>query len=130
MSKVVGRYKYVEIQQEKRFPLPSGDENLSFANVTRATHLDRTSFDMVAATAKWKRFLSLRGANRWTWAYEGGYYRSRGVFRPFPRCMMNRLGDPYCPVCCEAMAKAIHAIAGKPWDQEPCDKAHPLRSWR
>ena len=84
----------------------------------------------MAATAKWKRFLSLRGAKRWVWAYEGGYYRSLGVFRPFPRCMVNELGDPYCPVCCEAMAKALHAIAGTPWDQAAYDKAHPLRHWR
>ena len=84
----------------------------------------------MAATAEWKRFLSLRGAKRWVWAYEGGYYRSLGVFRPFPRCMVNELGDPYCPVCCEAMAKALHAIAGTPWDQAAYDKAHPLRHRR
>lgn len=38
--------------------------------------------------------------------YEGGGYLSKGVYRPWPRCMMNDLYEKFCPVC----AKAINDI--------------------
>ena len=44
--------------------------------------------------------------------------------------MMNTLGDPFCPVCCEALAKAVFETCGAPWDEAAYDKAHPLRLWR
>ncbi len=121
--------EYAEAAMVSRFPLPTDDSDLTSANVTLASHVDRTSFETVAKTVKWKRFLSLHGADRWSWVYEGGYYRESGVFHPFPRCMMNALGDPYCPVCCEAVAKALYEIAQRTWDPEDYDKAHPLRNW-
>ena len=122
--------EYEEAGKDGRYPLPEGGEDLDAPNVTLAAHIDRSSFERVAETAKWKRFLALRGAKRWIWAYEGGYYRARGVFRPFPRCMMNKLGDPFCPVCCEALAKAVFETCGVAWDEAAYDKAHPLELWR
>ena len=122
--------EYVEQGKDSRYPLPKGDKDLRQANVTLARHIDPGSFETVAATAKWKHFLTLRGAKRWTWAYEGGYYRDRGVFRPFPRCRMNVLADPFCPVCAEALAKAIFETCSKAWDGAAYHKAHPLKAWR
>ena len=41
--------------------------------------------------------------------YEGGGYVSKGVFRPWPNCMMNWFHtiDVYCPVCQDAILKTI-----------------------
>ncbi len=122
--------EYVEEGKDDRWPLPTDGTDLKAANVALASHIDPTSFDTVATTAKWKHFLTQRGANRWTWAYEGGHYRSRGVYRPFPRCRMNKLADPFCPVCCEALAKAVFETCGVTWDDDAFHKAHPLRLWR
>lgn len=122
--------EYVEAGKDDRYPLPEGDRDLGYPNVTLASHIDRSSFESVAQSAKWKRFLALRGSKRWTWSYEGGYYRDRGVFRPFPRCMMNKLGDPFCPVCCEALARAVYETCGAAWDEAAYQKAHPLSLWR
>lgn len=41
--------------------------------------------------------------------YEGGGYLSKGVYRPWPNCMMNWFHriDVYCPVCCKEIQKTI-----------------------
>ena len=41
--------------------------------------------------------------------YEGGGYLQRGVYRPWPNCMMNWFHriDVYCPVCQEAIRETI-----------------------
>ena len=41
--------------------------------------------------------------------YEGGGYTTKGVYRPWPNCMMNNLHtiDEFCPVCKAAIQKQI-----------------------
>lgn len=40
-------------------------------------------------------------------AFEGGRYRTRGVFRPMRDCMMRSIGKPFCPVCQEEMLTKV-----------------------
>lgn len=122
--------EYVDEPTATRYPLPGKGKDLPHPNVTLAAHIDVTSREAIRATAKWGRYLDLKGAKRWRWAYEGAYFRTSGVFRPFPRCRMRAGGDAFCPVCCEQIAKNIHLAAGVPWDPEAHLKKHPLRGWR
>lgn len=41
--------------------------------------------------------------------YEGGGYVNKGVYRPWPNCLMNNLHtiDIFCPVCSQAIRKQI-----------------------
>lgn len=41
--------------------------------------------------------------------YEGGGYLEKGIFRPWPKCMMNQLYD-FCPVCQAAIEKYLDYI--------------------
>ena len=72
----------------------------------------------------------MRGAKKRKWVHEGGHYLARGVFRPWKDCMMRTMGSPFCPVCCEAVAKAIVASCGEKWDDAAYHKKHPLRLWK
>lgn len=40
--------------------------------------------------------------------YEGGGYLKKGVYRPWPRCMMNDLYEKFCPVCNKAITDIIN----------------------
>ena len=111
------------------FELPeTGD--LTDANVSLAAHFERASFERLKATVKWRHFLELPGATKHAWFHEGGYYRDAGVFRPWPTCRMRNHGDPFCPVCAEEVARAIHAACGLPWDDAAWHAEHPLSEWR
>ena len=41
--------------------------------------------------------------------YEGGGYLPKGVYRPYPNCMMNWFHriDIYCPVCQQAIKRTV-----------------------
>ena len=41
--------------------------------------------------------------------YEGGGYLEKGIYRPWPKCMMNQLYD-FCPVCSKAIEKYLDYI--------------------
>ncbi len=41
-------------------------------------------------------------------AFEGCRYQVAGVFRPWLSCKMNVLGQPFCPVCAEAMVLGFY----------------------
>lgn len=41
-------------------------------------------------------------------AFEGARYQSSGVYRPVRTCMMRRLGYDFCPVCAEALVRAVY----------------------
>jgi len=86
--------------------------------------------ERLKATVKWKHFLDLPGASKARWFHEGGYYREHGVFRPWPRCRMRDHEDPFCPVCCEQIARSIQAACGLDWDDAAWHKAHPLSEWK
>ncbi len=42
-------------------------------------------------------------------AYEGGGYLEKGIYRPWPKCMMNQLYN-FCPACCKAIEKYLDYI--------------------
>ncbi|MEE8106725.1 MAG: M64 family metallopeptidase [Planctomycetota bacterium] len=121
---------YVDEETAAIRPLPETGEDLPHANATLKEHIDLKNFKTIQQTAKWKHFLSLPGAKRRKWAHEGGYFRERGVFRPWRKCMMRARGDPFCPVCCEEMSKAILAACGEAWDDVAWHKKYPLRLWK
>jgi len=61
---------------------------------------------------KWKKFIPyFEGLG----AYEGGFYRSHGVWRPMEKCVMrSQFQTPnLCPVCTETIVKRIMNIVGK-----------------
>jgi hypothetical protein len=80
--------------------------------------------------APWMHFLELPGADALPWMHEGAYYRSKGWWRPWPFCRMRESHHPFCPVCSEALARAIHAACGLPFNDESYHAAHPLERWR
>ncbi len=41
--------------------------------------------------------------------YEGGGYLEKGIYRPWPKCMMNQLYN-FCPVCIKAIEKYLDYI--------------------
>jgi hypothetical protein len=81
------------------------------------------------SSAPWQHFLGLPGAERFTWHHEGAYYREKSLFRPWQRCRMRDSADPFCPVCCEAVARAIFRACGLEWDDAEYHRAHPLELW-
>jgi hypothetical protein len=121
--------EYDDDKAEPAYPLPPG-KDLDEANVTMPGCFDRSSFKTLAATLKWRHFLSLPGAERADWLHEGGYYRKKGVFRPWKVCMMRRHGDRFCPICMEEVAKAVVTTCGESWDDAAYHKQHPLSEWK
>ena len=122
--------EYTEISETANYPLPKDGSDLPDPNATVADHVDRTSPATVQKTVKWKHFIDLPGGAKRTWLYEGCYYRAAGVFRPWEKCRMRDHADPYCPVCCEEMAKGIVAACADTWDDAAFPKAHPLSLWK
>jgi hypothetical protein len=120
--------EYVDEELHATFPLPE-EGDLPLANVSLEQAFERTSLERLKATAKWKHFLELPGASKSRWFHEGGYYRARGVFRPWPTCRMRENEAPFCPVCAEELARAIHTTCGLEWDDAAWHKAHPLSEW-
>ena len=121
--------EYVDETLHGTFPLPDKGD-LPEANVSLEGAFERGSFERLEATVKWKHFLALPGAQKEEWCHEGGYYRERGVYRPWPTCRMRDHEDAFCPVCCEEVARSIHAACVLPWDDAAWHKEHPLADWR
>ena len=42
-------------------------------------------------------------------AYEGARYKTTGMYRPAPHCMMRELASGFCPICAEALIVSLHA---------------------
>jgi hypothetical protein len=69
-----------------------------------------------AATIKWKDFLAYPEYSA-VGAYEGGYYRATGVWRPEAESLMRSLGAPgFNAPSRAAIAKRIREILGLAWD--------------
>jgi hypothetical protein len=81
-------------------------------------------------SSPWRHFLELPGASLLPWMHEGAYYSSQGYFRPWPFCRMRESHHPFCPVCSEALARAIHAACALPFNDDSYHAAHPLEGWR
>lgn len=84
----------VDAGSHRTISLPSNDIDLDEADVTLPNHVDRASFESIAATVKWGHFLALPGAKKHEWIHDGGYYRASGVLRPRERCGMRDHTDP------------------------------------
>jgi hypothetical protein len=122
--------EYADPGEVGHWPLPEGGQDLEQANVTLAAFVDPKAKSGIRANTKWAHFAALPGGAARKWAFEGGYYRDKGVFHPALECRMRKHGDPFCPVCCEEVAKAIQAATGDPWDDAAWHAAHPLSLWR
>lgn len=122
--------EYADAKLVPQWPLPKDGKDLAEANVTLEAFVDPKSKTWLRPDTKWAHFAALAGGGGRRWAFEGGYYRDKGVFHPWSACRMERNADPYCPVCCEEVAKAIHAATGEPWDDAAWHAAHPLSLWR
>jgi IgA Peptidase M64 len=122
--------EYADPETAKNHPLPEDGGDIPCPNLTLATRLDTTDAASLARTVKWSHFLALPGAKKHKWVHEGGFFRETGVFRPWPRCRMRASEDPFCPICCEEMAKAITTACGLSWDDAAFHRDHPLSWWR
>lgn len=121
--------EYVEGPLQERYPLPPSYSEIQEPNITLAGRFNAADAELLRRTLKWGHFLRLPGAERFAWLHEGGYYRSRGVFRPWSACRMRDDSDPFCPVCCEELARRIHETCDLPWDDAAYHRAHPLELW-
>src|SRR5262249_22324303 len=122
--------EYEDEAEASRQRLPDDGHDLDSANVTLNGHFDASSFKTLAETVKWRHFLALPGARTHEWLFEGGYYRQRGVYRPWRHCRMRDHAAPFCPICEEELAKAIHDCCGDPWDDAAWHKERPLTAWK
>ncbi|HUR29048.1 MAG TPA: M64 family metallopeptidase [Planctomycetota bacterium] len=120
--------EYADKDLHATFPLPKQGD-LGPANVSLASAFDRSSFERLKAEVKWRHFLELPGASKEKWFWEGGYYRESGVFRPWNVCRMREHEQPFCPICCEQVARAIHGACGIEWDDAAWHKSQPLAEW-
>jgi len=113
-----------------RRDLPSG-RDIDAPNVTLDEYIDPTNADTIAKTAKWGHFLALPDAFPLVSAYQGGYYRSVGVWRPSFRCIMrSSQGSSFCPVCHEEMTRRLYGKLGKRFDHDAYHRSHPLSTWK
>lgn len=122
--------EYADEALHETFALPTDGGDLDEANVTLARGLDRDKRDELGQRIKWKHFLALPGADKHDWLFEGGYYREKGVVRPWRNCKMRENEAAFCPVCDEEMTKAILACLGEAFDDAAYHKARPLSQWR
>lgn len=122
--------EYADEALHETFTLPSDGSDLDEANVTLARGLDREKRDELVQRVKWKHFLALPGAAKREWLFEGGFYREKGVFRPWSNCKMRENEATFCPVCDEELTKAILACLGEAFDDAAYHKARPLSQWR
>ena len=107
------------------------DEYVDPERARSGSILDKGSPNAILAgdPEPWAHFRALPGAEAHAWSHEGALYRAEAAFRPWERCCMRYTTDPFCPVCCEALARAIYEKCGVEWDDEAYHGAHPLEGW-
>lgn len=116
------------LEDRESSQLPSGD--FACANLSREGFLDPTNRDTLRKTAKWGHFLDLPDSYPLVSAYQGGFYRTVGVWRPSFRCVMRDADSViFCPVCHEEMVKAILKRCGERFDDAAYHRKYPLKSW-
>lgn len=118
--------EYLDPQAANTYPIPEGTRDIDHPNLTLARFVDTTTRETIAKTVKWKHFLELPGAEGLISAFEGGYYRPVGVFRPQKRCMM-REDAPFCYVCQEELARSIHKVTGRKFNHTKYHEKNPIR---
>jgi hypothetical protein len=118
--------EYVDLTEVPRRPMPEGTQDLQHPNLTLASFVDLSSPATIASTVKWKHFLALPNAAGVIGAFQGGYYRSSGVYRPEEHCKMRESSEPFCNVCREELAASIHEIVGRKFDHAAYHAANPI----
>ena len=110
--------------------LPSG-RDLHYPNLQVDSKIDTTNSQSIQKTAKWGHFLDLPDADPIVSAYQGGYYRDIGVWRPSYSCIMrSSQGAIFCPVCHEELYKAILQKCRQPFAHEAYHRKFPLKNWK
>jgi hypothetical protein len=113
-----------------RRELPT-NRDLKAPNVTLDRYIDPTNNETIARTAKWGHFLELPNATPLVSAYQGGYYRTVGVWRPSYRCLMSdSQSASFCPVCHEHMTRALFKKLKKRFDHKGYHERYPLKNWK
>jgi hypothetical protein len=121
--------EYADPAMVWRYPMPPPGADLRHPNLMLAPFLDRSSPEGLLRTAKWAPLLAWPGAEKHAWAHEGGYLRQSGVYRAWPRCRMRDTRDPFCPVCCFHMARAMAEAVGDTFVEPEYRRAFPLSLW-
>lgn len=75
---------------------------------------------------KWRAFFKYPGSRPLLGAYQGAYYRQRGVYRPQRRCKMRSLNSPFCHVCRKALTRAVYRICNIRFDEDAYHKKNPV----
>jgi len=77
---------------------------------------------------KWRVFLKKDPkAKRIIGAYEGAYYRKRGVFRPQKYCRMRSLNSKFCHICRKALVRSFHRICRLKFDVDAYHQKNPVK---
>lgn len=114
------------LEDRESSQMPAGD--FKYPNLSRDGFIDPKR---LRETAKWAHFLDLPDSQPLVSAYQGGFYRTVGVWRPSFRCVMRQTeGAPFCPVCHEEMVKAILKLCGENFDDAAYHRRHPLKAWK
>lgn len=129
LGRLADEYQSTSMLSDRR-KLPT-DRDLAAPNVTLEKYVDPTDDQSIARTAKWGHFLALPDASPLVSAYQGGYYRTVGVWRPSYRCIMsNAHNSSFCPVCHEAMTKALYRKIGRSFHHHKYHEKYPLKTWK
>jgi IgA peptidase M64 len=129
LGRLADEYQSTRMLDDRK-SLPS-DRDLTAPNVTLDRYIDPTNDKTIAQTAKWGHFLELPDASPLVSAYQGGYYRTIGVWRPSYLCLMSdSKRASFCPVCHEEMTRKLYDKLGKTFDHKGYHVRYPLKDWK
>jgi len=118
--------EYESVETWDSHPMPA-EGDLPFPNLSRQGFIDPADAATIRKTAKWGHFMDVPGAAKYVSAFQGGYYRHVGVYRPSFTCKMRDHSDKYCLVCQEALVKEIYRICGLVFDDAKYHRENPVR---
>ncbi|MFO0552664.1 MAG: M64 family metallopeptidase [Polyangiaceae bacterium] len=98
-----------DLADEYPDPYPGYPDGDSEPNVASTAHLDPLKWApwLDAGVAIPTPIDAATGQHSPIGAYEGARYKATGMFRPAPTCLMRELASTFCPVCAEAVVKAL-----------------------
>lgn len=118
--------EYSDASVANNFPLPPNGADFAFPNLTVTTRVNRLNWKTYQRTLKWGHFLNLPIAAKVIGAFEGGYFREKGVLRPQRNCKMREYEENFCAVCREALVRKILETVGERFDDAAYHKSNPL----
>ncbi|MBI3273412.1 MAG: hypothetical protein HYZ53_30790 [Planctomycetes bacterium] len=118
--------EYTDLSVATNFPLPPGASDLVFPNLTVSSRVNRLNWKTFQRSLKWGHFLNYPYASTTIGAFEGGYFRDKGVYRPQRNCKMREYEESFCAVCREALSRKIVETVGEKFDDGAYHKANPL----